>query len=437
MQETEKSVRLDCSLSTKDVPIEAIANRLIGHEEDLVRRIVAACLEEIVDYRAAGELLAADVAALTRDNLEVFLANLVRGQPRSSGQLEKTRQAAGRRVHQDVPLESFLHATRIWGRFTWEAVRAAVRDSPQEAWAALEIASRLIGDVDAISVVAAHAHLREAQGLSENEHVVPPDVLDALLGTEPDPDRARRWARGIGIRLAETYLVLSIRGPRPPVRWTVEAARGHLRPSSGSLLLGARDAEVVALYPVSKPTELPAAKEQAGVLARSVAASGATVGMSGWHPGPGGRTLAYTEAREAAHLAAVTGLTGRVVSLDEVLIDHIARSTPHVGRILDEILHPLEEYDRRHRTALVDTVRTYVETGFNLRRSAEVLHVHPNTVMYRLRRVRELCGRDPHDPEDLLILFLAMKLSELSPDRSGASTTTRSRDVRPHPTPAG
>jgi DNA-binding PucR family transcriptional regulator len=35
--------------------------------------------------------------------------------------------------------------------------------------------------------------------------------------------------------------------------------------------------------------------------------------------------------------------------------------------------------------------------------------------MYRLRRVKELSGRDPHDPDDLLILFLALKLAELSP----------------------
>ena len=54
-------------------------------------------------------------------------------------------------------------------------------------------------------------------------------------------------------------------------------------------------------------------------------------------------------------------------------------------------------------------------------RSAEVLHVHPNTVMYRLRRVHEICGRDPHDPDDLLILFLAMKLAELTPERSATT----------------
>jgi DNA-binding PucR family transcriptional regulator len=39
--------------------------------------------------------------------------------------------------------------------------------------------------------------------------------------------------------------------------------------------------------------------------------------------------------------------------------------------------------------------------------------VHPNTVEYRLRRIRELSGRDPRNPDDLLILSLAIKFDEL------------------------
>jgi DNA-binding PucR family transcriptional regulator len=76
---------------------------------------------------------------------------------------------------------------------------------------------------------------------------------------------------------------------------------------------------------------------------------------------------------------------------------------------------PLVRYDLLHGTSLVQTVSAYIESGFNLTRSSEVLHVHPNTVMYRLRRVAELCGRDPHDPDDLLILFLALKLADINP----------------------
>jgi DNA-binding PucR family transcriptional regulator len=52
----------------------------------------------------------------------------------------------------------------------------------------------------------------------------------------------------------------------------------------------------------------------------------------------------------------------------------------------------------------------------NVTKSAEVLFVNPNTIVYRLRRIKELTGRDPHDPDDLLVLSLAMKLADLHPD---------------------
>jgi PucR C-terminal helix-turn-helix domain/GGDEF-like domain len=420
MQETEKSAGPVCSTSTSEA-MRAIANRLIGREEDVARSIAGRFRAALVDYGAAGEALVADAAALVRDNVEDFLTNLGNDEPLSGRQAERLRLAAARRVHQGVSLESFLHAARIWGLGVWEAVRAEVGDSPAELGAALEISTILMRSVDLMSTVATHAYLREAQGLSDDGRLLPWDLLEALLGREPDPDRARRRAHMVGVRLGETYAALSISKTGPTIRWMVEAARRWLRPPSGPLLLGARDDEVVALYPLSDLAELHTAKEQAGALAVAVAASGASVGVSGWHPGLGGIALAYAEAKEAARIAAAGGVTGRAVSLDEVLIDHIARSTPHVGRILDETLHPLVEYDLRHGTALVATVRTYVESGFNLRRSAEVLHVHPNTVMYRLRRVRELCGRDPHDPDDLLMLFLAMKMAEVSPERDGAA----------------
>jgi DNA-binding PucR family transcriptional regulator len=34
-------------------------------------------------------------------------------------------------------------------------------------------------------------------------------------------------------------------------------------------------------------------------------------------------------------------------------------------------------------------------------------------VVYRLRRIKVVCGRDPHDPDDLLVLSLAMRLADL------------------------
>jgi len=63
----------------------------------------------------------------------------------------------------------------------------------------------------------------------------------------------------------------------------------------------------------------------------------------------------------------------------------------------------------------VRTLRAYFAASFNLTRSAEALSVHPNTVVYRLRRIKELSGRDPHDPDDLLLLLFGLKLSQLAP----------------------
>jgi DNA-binding PucR family transcriptional regulator len=89
------------------------------------------------------------------------------------------------------------------------------------------------------------------------------------------------------------------------------------------------------------------------------------------------------------------------------------RSSPHARRILDATLRPLIEYDRAHHAALVSTLRVYFDEGTNLTRSARALMVHSNTVLYRLRRIRELSGRDPRDLRELVILYLGLKLSDL------------------------
>jgi DNA-binding PucR family transcriptional regulator len=139
-----------------------------------------------------------------------------------------------------------------------------------------------------------------------------------------------------------------------------------------------------------------------------------SAGISGWHHGMAGIPDAFAEAREAVEIAAGTGIRGRVVSLEDVVVDHMLRSSPHARRILEEALQPLLEYDQAHHAELVATLQAYVESGAKLTRTARRLTVHPNTVVYRLRRIRELSGRDPHDMSELLILFLALKRRELT-----------------------
>jgi DNA-binding PucR family transcriptional regulator len=99
--------------------------------------------------------------------------------------------------------------------------------------------------------------------------------------------------------------------------------------------------------------------------------------------------------------------------LEDVLVDHMLRGSPHAQRILADTMKPLLDYDRQQGADLVATLEAYVRTRFNLTKSGELVSVHPNTVVYRLRRIHELSGRDPYDVDDLFVLWLGLKAIDL------------------------
>ena len=78
--------------------------------------------------------------------------------------------------------------------------------------------------------------------------------------------------------------------------------------------------------------------------------------------------------------------------------------------LVDRVYAPL----RDHPSALLDTVHAYLEHGMVLEATARVLFLHPNTVRYRLRRVAEIVGLDPHTPREAWVLQVALALGRLS-----------------------
>ncbi|WP_432519502.1 helix-turn-helix domain-containing protein [Kineococcus sp. SYSU DK006] len=59
---------------------------------------------------------------------------------------------------------------------------------------------------------------------------------------------------------------------------------------------------------------------------------------------------------------------------------------------------------------LLTTLRTHLAGGSSPTRTASALHVHQNTVRYRLSRVEALLGRDLRDVDDLVDLRVALRL---------------------------
>jgi sugar diacid utilization regulator len=424
-------VRMTALQEVRAPAVRAIAARLEEVKEDLAWRMVERYRDEVVDYRLAEErFLREDVYPVTLDALETFIETLVTGDAPRDASFEPARRAAAKRVHQNVAMESFLHAVRILGHTMWEAVLDATRvDEPDEREAALAIAGHVMQHTDALSTAVAASYSAEAQGVSSDRAVLRRDLLDALIAGQGDTEQIRRLARSLRVRLGESYVVVVIRNAdvaaeeqheelplttRVALRRIVEAAHAKLKPPEGTLLVGMRQGEVVALYPAGAPTDLEAVKDECDALARALKKADPRMGFSSWHSGLRDIAIGYAEARDAVEIAIGTGIRGRAVGFDEVLIDHMVRSSPHGDRILDQTIRPLADYDRDRQGDLVKTLRVYLDSGFNLTRAAEVLCVHPNTVVYRLRRVKDLTGRDPYEPDDLLLLLLGLKLTELS-----------------------
>jgi sugar diacid utilization regulator len=111
----------------------------------------------------------------------------------------------------------------------------------------------------------------------------------------------------------------------------------------------------------------------------------------------------------------------RVVSLDSVgayrLLLQVKR--PQELRCFAEsMLSTVHDYDARRQTKLGDTLHRYMSSRCNVSVTAKALHVHPNTVAYRLRRVEELLGVDLSDPQAMLHLQLALMIEAVLGDRA-------------------
>lgn len=76
-------------------------------------------------------------------------------------------------------------------------------------------------------------------------------------------------------------------------------------------------------------------------------------------------------------------------------------------------LGPLQEHDRAHQSELVRTLETFFACQRSWQGSADALHVHRQTVLYRVHRIEELTGRSLRETSDIAQFWLALRAREL------------------------
>ena len=78
-----------------------------------------------------------------------------------------------------------------------------------------------------------------------------------------------------------------------------------------------------------------------------------------------------------------------------------------MSRYCIKILDEIQNYDRKHSSNLLETAVIYVKSGADTIRTSQALHVHKNTVHYRINRLKELISaKDENDFYEQLAIVI-------------------------------
>ncbi|MFC5994899.1 PucR family transcriptional regulator [Pseudonocardia hispaniensis] len=310
---------------------------------------------------------------------------------------EAVFEEIGRLHHRhDQDVTGLLAAYRTGASVTWRHVAAAAlqRSIPAETFAAL--ASAVFAAVEQLSSASLRGYVREQSNRAFVRDRQREELADLLLSNAPggpDLSAVRATARKTDWAIpAEAAIVL--------VDPDNEVARSLLARLDDSCLLVRRPAQLLAIVPdASGPG-------RRAWLQTILSGAGAIVGM----------TVALRRLPASLQFAEIS-LRLRNAQLlhgDPVFVeDHLdAIIVHHDPDLLDALrrryLAPLDALPEATGTRLAETLTSWLLHMGNRKAVANDLHVHPQTVRYRLSRLRELFGAGLDDPAVRAALLLAL-----------------------------
>ncbi|WP_274650572.1 PucR family transcriptional regulator [Paenibacillus humicola] len=207
---------------------------------------------------------------------------------------------------------------------------------------------------------------------------------------------------------------------RPPVKklqQTVKQLRARWRP--GQLQLTVIEGELVLLasLPAAAPdprAEVPLAELRSAL--GTEAPYSICIGREAIRREKVGES--YGHAKKIHDIAGICGLTEPLIdekNLGVFRLLYLLPDNDEVRMFRDRYIEPLLEYDSKHNTLMLATLKTFFMHNRNVKKTARELYTHYNTVSYRVERACELLEIDSQNGDDMLQLQLAMKLHDMRP----------------------
>jgi PucR family transcriptional regulator, purine catabolism regulatory protein len=258
------------------------------------------------------------------------------------------------------------------------------------------------------------------------------DLVEGLLyARAADADETDRWAKHVGYDSDEPHRVLSM----AVVAGADAAPAGRAERASAALerMLGLQPPVVIAAV---RGTEVVVVLRQAADGASSLDATkrlgewciqrlhesfpdvSLTIGV-----GPVCRAAteiaqSYADARRAVEVTRRMGRTGQVAAFEELGIHRLLLESADISALRDFAVATFGDLVHR-RADYLSTLACYFRENSSPQRAARRLHVHANTVTYRVRRIEQLTGLDFGNYSDRLVAQVALEiLDAVGPEES-------------------
>jgi PucR C-terminal helix-turn-helix domain len=377
-----------------------VAHHLRARVPALTRRAVARLRSELPVYaQLPAEELSGDIADIVQRTLRLYADAIERRRPASEAELGRQRESAAQRAEEGVPLDAILTAYHLGTAMCWEEVAAGA--VPGDLPDLQELFGLTLAVQRQLSSAVSGAYLQARQILDGEEHRGRHALMAALLAGEPPAGPGAAALYVAATLVLDPHPDESAPGARAAIASRRKVRRVRTVLDEYAEPLTALDsAGGTVLLPVAAAPPWP---DLCGLVSRAGRAAGTPVTAAAEVVEPAAIPAAVARNGEVVALVRRTGRPPGLYRLADVLLDYQLTRPSEALPALAALLEPLAG-----RPDLLDTLESYVSHALDRRTTAASLHVHPNTVDYRLRRITVLTGLHPGRPADLQYLNAAL-----------------------------
>jgi hypothetical protein len=295
-------------------------------------------------------------------------------------------------------LEALLAAYRVGARVAWRQAAARARELELDRDTLALLAESIFAYIDELSAASAEGYARE-QSAAAGEADRRRAALARLLIAHPpaDPAQIELAARDAGMELPDRVAAV-VWAPREDDRTASWLPLGSLAVADGQLS-----------YALVPDPDAPLRRlEIARAFGRRTAALGPSVP---W--------------RDAARSALRATEVHKLISAGAIKTDGLVRADDHLTTLLlerdpallselaERRLAPLTQASASARGRLLETLEAWLEHRGSVPDVARAIHVHPQTVRYRLNQLRNLFGDELDDPDARFELMVVTRARTL------------------------